>query len=160
MADLLSKDMIADLILNIINILVLFFVTKALLYKPVKKFLNARKEKLDASLSDAQNAEKAANESKAKYDALLSDAEAVKAEAVKKAETEARQTAQKIIDDAKSEAKAIVEKGNKTAEAEHKKMIADAKDDIVDAALDVTEKLLGRSVKDEDNRRIIDSFFS
>ena len=45
---LVSKEMIADLIINIINILVLFFLTKALLYKPVKKYLNARRERLAA----------------------------------------------------------------------------------------------------------------
>ena len=43
MAELLSKDMLADLAINIVNILVLFFVTRALLYKPVKKYLAARK---------------------------------------------------------------------------------------------------------------------
>ena len=37
MAELLSKDMLADLIINIANILILFFVTRKLLYKPVNK---------------------------------------------------------------------------------------------------------------------------
>ena len=38
-------------------------------------------------------------------------------------------------------------------------MLADAKDDIIDATLDATGKLLGRVVTDEDNRRIIESYF-
>lgn len=113
MADLLSKDMLADLILNIINILVLFFVTKSLLYKPVKKFLNARAEKLNAAQKDAEDAKAQAEESKAKYDAVLSDAEQVKTEAVEKAEAEARAAAERIIAQAKEQAAETVEKGEK-----------------------------------------------
>ena len=159
MADLLSKDMIADLILNIINILVLFFVTKALLYKPVKKFLNARAEKLADAQNAAETAKTEAEKSKAKYDAVLSDAEKVKAEAVAKAEAEAKAQAERILAEAKAQAALTVEKGEKKAAAERDKMLADAKGDIIDATLDATEKLLGRVVTDEDNRRIIESFF-
>lgn len=159
MADLLSKDMLADLILNIINILVLFFVTKSLLYKPVKKFLNARAEKLNAAQKDAEDAKAQAEESKAKYDAVLSAAEQVKTEAVEKAEAEARAAAERIIAQAKEQAAETVEKGEKRAAAEREKMLADAKDDIIDATLDATGKLLGRVVTDEDNRRIIESYF-
>ncbi len=159
MADLLSKDMIADLILNIINILVLFFVTKALLYKPVKKFLNARAEKLEAAQKEAADAKAQAQTSKAKYDAVLSDAEKVRTEAVEKAEAEAKAAAERILAEAKAQAADTVETGRKKAESERKKILDGAKEDIVDAALDATEKLLGRVVADEDNRRIIDGFF-
>ncbi len=159
MADLLSKDMIADLILNIINILVLFFVTKALLYKPVKKFLNARAEKLEAAQKEAADAKAQAQMSKAKYDAVLSDAEKVRTEAVEKAEAEAKAAAERILAEAKAQAADTVETGRKKAESERKKILDGAKEDIVDAALDATEKLLGRVVADEDNRRIIDGFF-
>lgn len=159
MADLLSKDMIADLILNIINILVLFFVTRALLYKPVKKFLNARAEKLEAAQKEAAEAKAQAQTSKAKYDAVLSDAEKVRTEAVEKAEAEAKAAAERILAEAKAQAADTVETGRKKAESERKKILDGAKEDIVDAALDATEKLLGRVVADEDNRRIIDGFF-
>lgn len=159
MADLLSKDMIADLILNIINILVLFFVTKALLYKPVKKFLNARKERLEAAENAAEQAKTEAAAAKAKYDGLLADAESIKAQAAERAEKEAREQAEHIIAEAKTQAAAALEKSNKKAAAEHDRIIADAKDDIVNATLDATEKLLGRVVTDEDNRRIIESYF-
>ena len=62
---LVSKEMIADLIINIINILVLFFLTKALLYKPVKKFLNARRERMEAERQAAAQAQSDADRRKA-----------------------------------------------------------------------------------------------
>ena len=74
MAELLSKDMLADLAINIVNILVLFFVTRALLYKPVKKYLAARKEKAAAAAEEARAAKEQADAEKAKYEALLADA--------------------------------------------------------------------------------------
>ena len=43
MNGLISSEMLADLVINIINIVILFLVTKKLLYKPVKQFLDANK---------------------------------------------------------------------------------------------------------------------
>ena len=70
MAELLSKDMLADLIINIVNILILFFVTKKLLYKPVKKYLAQRKERTTAAEKEAQTAKVNADAERAKYEAL------------------------------------------------------------------------------------------
>ena len=36
-----------DLIINILNVVVFYLIIRLLVYKPVKKFLSARKEKID-----------------------------------------------------------------------------------------------------------------
>ena len=54
MGDLLSKEMLGDLIINIINIAILFFATKALLYKPVKKALDSRRAAQAKLLEEAE----------------------------------------------------------------------------------------------------------
>ena len=49
------SDAVKDLIINIINIIVLFVIVKSLAYKPVKKFLDARKARIDESLKNAES---------------------------------------------------------------------------------------------------------
>ena len=68
----MSKDLIADLLINIVSIIVLYLVVKKLAYNPVKKFLNARTEKVEAQKLEAAENLKEANEMKEKYDKDLS----------------------------------------------------------------------------------------
>lgn len=159
MADLISKDMLADLIINIINILILFFVTKKLMYKPVKKFLDKRKETQAAALSEAQEMKAKAGSDAEKYAELLKDAESIKANAVKDAEKEAALKAQNIISQAEKQAESIKKESLQKAEKEKEKMLADAKNQLGEMAVELSEKIIGREVSDADNRRIIDSFF-
>ena len=160
MADLLSKDMLADLVINIINILILFFVTKKLLYKPVQNYLAPRREKAAAAMKQAEDAKADADAEKAKYEALLADAETEKARVLEKAAEEARQNAEFVTEKAKRSAEAILAGANADAQAIRDKAAMESKDAITDIALEISGKLMGRAVTDADNRRIVDSFFS
>lgn len=159
MADLISKDMLADLIINIINILILFFVTKKLLYKPVKKYLDKRKEAQKAALSEAEAMKAQAQSDAEKYARLLENAESIKAEAVKEARKEAADKAQDIILQAEKQAQSIKKESREKAEKEKEKLLADAKYQLGEMAIELSEKIIGREVTDTDNRRIIESFF-
>ena len=50
----ITKDLIADLIINIGSIVVLFVIVKKLAYKPVKKFMDARTERVMAQKTEAE----------------------------------------------------------------------------------------------------------
>ena len=160
MADLLSKDMLADLIINIANILILFFVTRKLLYKPVKKYLAQRKERAAAAVKEAEDAKAQADAEKAKYEALLADAEAEKAKALEKSAEEARKEAADITARARKQAEDILAEAAADAQAVRDKAANDSRDAITDIALEISGKLMGRAVTDADNRRIVDSFFA
>jgi len=159
MADLISKDMLADLIINIINIVILFLVTKKLLYNPVKKYLDKRKLAQEDALTQAQELRAQARLDAEKYGGLIAEAESIKEEAVRKAEKEASVRAQSIISEAEKQSEAIRAQTLEKAEKEKEKMIADAKEQLGEIAIDISEKIIGREITDADNRRIIDSFF-
>ena len=160
MAELLSKDMLADLIINIVNILILFFVTKKLLYKPVKKYLAQRRERTTAAEKEAEAAKAGADAEKAKYEALLADAETEKAKVLAAASEQARQNAADITVKAQKQAETILAEAEADAQAVRDKAARDSKDAITDIALEISGKLMGRAVTDADNRRIVDSFFA
>ena len=79
----MSKDLIADLLINIVSIIVLYLVVKKLAYNPVKKFLDARTERVEAEKAEASKNLSEATEMKEKYDELLKDSENAKADAIK-----------------------------------------------------------------------------
>ena len=94
MGDLLSKEMLWDLVINIINILILFFVTKTLLYKPVKKVLEQRKAAQAKLLEEAEQQKTHAMEKKEQYDALMADSAAIRLTTMREAETQAKEKAE------------------------------------------------------------------
>lgn len=160
MNGLISSEMLADLVINIINIVILFLVTKKLLYKPVKQYLDTRKEKIAAQFDEAELSKKEADEAKAEYCELIENAQALFDRTVDEAKAEAKKSAERIVSDAKQQAGKIMEEAKLSAEAEHQKMLENAKSDIADVALQISNKIIQREITDADNRRIIDSFFA
>ena len=67
MDGLVISDAVKDLIINIIDIVILFVIVRALAYKPVKKFLDARKARIAKELEDAASAKSEAEAEAAKY---------------------------------------------------------------------------------------------
>lgn len=160
MEGLVISDAVKDLIINIVNIIVLFVIVKTLAYKPVKKFLDDRKAKIEKQLSDAAKANEQADEKAQKYETLLSDSRKECAELKLNAEREAKESADAIVEHAKKDADKITAKAREDAQREHDSKMAAMKDDITELAFDISKQILSREVSDEDNRRIAESFFN
>ena len=159
MGDLLSKEMLFDLLLNIINIVVLFLVTKKLLYKPVMKILEQRRENLRLARQSAEDEGKKALEAKEKYETMVADAQNVCKSITDKALNEADEKGRAIIDEANAKAKEIISKSEAQAEIIRNTAISDSKKDISEAAVAIAGKILARECNDEDNKAIIDAYF-
>ncbi len=156
----ISKDLIADLLINIVSIIVLYLVVKKLAYNPVKKFLDARTARVEETKSNAEKELSEANELKAKYDELLKSSEEAKAEALKEGVDAAKEEAKVIIDTAKEQAKEIVEKANKNAKEKEQELMNNSREQIIGLAIGASETLLKRELKDDDNKKIIDNFLA
>ena len=156
----ITKDLLADLVINIVSIVVLFLVVKKLAYNPVKKFMAARTEKVMAQKLEA---EKLAEEAQAKsfeYEELLKECENAKAQAIKEGEALAREESGQIVSAAKEKAQSIIDNANKKAEEKYNRMIDEANDYIVNLTIEASSKLLKREVNDEDNRKIVEAFLN
>ena len=160
MEGLVISDAVKDLIINIVNIIVLFVIVKTLAYKPVKKFLDDRKAKIEKQLNDAAEAQKQADEKAQRDEGLISDSKKECAELKVKAEREAKESADAILANAKADADNITAKAREDAQREHDAKIASVKDDITELAFDISRQVLSREVSDEDNKRIAEGFFN
>lgn len=159
MEGLVISDAVKDLIINIINIIILFVIVRGLAYKPVKKFLDARKERIANELSEASSARQTAGEELLKYKELTEKSKAEGTEIINEAERTAKENAAEIIDMAKKNAAEITEKARETAKKERETQIIAMKGDIAELAFDISKQVLSREVTDEDNMRIADEFF-
>ncbi len=68
------SSMPLQLVFHALLVLVLFFILGKLLFKPVQKILDKRKEMVQSSIEDAQQKQQQAQELKAEYDQKLAAA--------------------------------------------------------------------------------------
>ncbi len=154
----ITKDLIADLVINIGSIIVLFLIVKKLAYKPVKRFMDERTQRVNALKADAEAREKEAQEKIERYNVLLEESEKAKAQAVKVGEQQALEESKLIISNAKDKAQSIVENANKKAQEKYDSAIEEANDYIVNLTIDASSHLLKREITDEDNKKIVKDF--
>lgn len=117
-------------IAQIVNFLIIFFVLKKFLYKPLLKIIDERKKKIEEGLTAAEENNKKLTETIEKEQEIL-----------KKAQIEAR----KLIDEAKSKQDEIINKSEQTAKLRVEKMLADAKTQI-NSEVSIVEKRLASDV--------------
>jgi F-type H+-transporting ATPase subunit b len=147
-----------DLLLNILNIILLFLITRFLVYKPVKKFLNQRKERIEAEKAEAQQQMDEAQKLKDEYNSLLSEAEEKSRQTVLDGEEKARQQAMSIVEQAKKQSDEILADARQQATLEKEKTLSSLQGDVASLAVSISEKILAREIKDSDNKRIVDEF--
>lgn len=58
------NSVVSSLVLNLVNIVVLFVILRILVYKPVKKFMTERRERVESEMAEAKKTLKEADEAK------------------------------------------------------------------------------------------------
>ena len=148
-----------DLIINILNVVVFYLIIRLLVYKPVKKFLSARKEKIDKEREELSAARAEAETEKVNYGKLCDDAGKESAALLERTREEAEKTAAGIIGSAKADAEKLISDANANIAAREREAVSGMKDDVVDLSLSIASKLIARNIDNGDNRRLAADFF-
>ena len=147
-----------DILVSLLNLVLLFFVAKHFLYKPVKNMLAKRRAAIDGDYAAANAAKEEALANKAAYDEKLSGAKEEAENVIKNAVSVAAAREKEIIAEAKEKADGILRKAESDAILERKKAEEGIKREIVEVSAALTEKLIEREVSSDDHKRFIDSF--
>lgn len=149
-----------SIILHMINAAILFVAVYFLLYKPVRKFMTGRSERIAAQLNEAQEikneSEKALSESRIK----TLDADRNAADTIEKSAVQAQKNAGAIISDAENKAEQIISRAHDEAGRIMKETRESMEAEAAGLAVAIAAKILEREVNAEDNRNIIEKFLS
>lgn len=130
-----------QILLHLLNFVILFAILYFLLYQPVKKFMNQRREyyqKLDdTAKANLRKTEEQKREYEEKLCLVDGEIEAKKKEAYR---TMSEKNEKNLLR-AKEEAEKIVSDARKKAENERNALLEKARRDIADMAADATEKM-------------------
>lgn len=147
-----------NLVFTIINLLILYFLVKRFLFKPVQDIIAKRQEEVEAEFKKAEEAEKIADEIKVKYETSLAGVDDKKKEIVAEARQRANEEYDKIVAEANAQADKIVKNAKADAEAEKVKILSKADAEITEMVINATAKVVGAKVDVANDRALYDQF--
>jgi len=138
----LEMDTFLGMIPNLINfVLVAAFLT-FLLYKPVKKILQARAERVANELSDAEHKNLSAQELKTKYEKQVNEIEKERVSILDEARKQAGERRTQILDEAKTEAQDVKDRAARDIATEREQIKSAVVEAIVDISADMAARLI------------------
>ena len=145
-----------SLIIQAINFIVLLLVLHRLLYKPLMATMQERSNAIKKSLDEAQaaraEAQRQGEENAARLKAAYGEAAAIHDQARKDAAEEQR----RLIEAARAESQRMMESAKAQLEADVRRAREELRREVSEIAVAVAEKLIRKSLRDEDHRRIVD----
>jgi F-type H+-transporting ATPase subunit b len=142
----------------ILNLLLLYFVLRKVLFKPVTEFMENRTQSIKNSIDEAEKQKAEAIELKRSYEEQIAhakeDAEKIIREARAKAETEHEQ----IVAQARTEAEALMTRAREDIENERRQMISELRAQVAGLALAAATRVIEVSLDTEKNRALVDKF--
>lgn len=147
-------------IFTICNLLLLAWLFKKFLFKPVQDILDKRQAEIAATYDEADRANTAARELEIEYVQRLSAAKSEATDIVKTATLRATARSEEMLIEAKTEAAAIKTKAEADIESERKKAAASLKDDISGIAIEIAGKVVEKEIDPNTHKALIDDFIS
>ena len=152
----LDWQLVADSVLMIIAVFVLFLLMSYLLFNPARKFLNDRRDKIRGELETAKQNMEEADRLKQEYETKIKEidkeAEAILGEARRKALDNEKQ----IVAEAREEAARILDRARVEAELEKQKVADEVKREIITVSALMAGKLVASSIDTAAQNRLID----
>ena len=140
------------------NTVTLFLVLKKMLFKPVLQMIEDRQNEIDNMYREADESRHQAKALQTEYEEKFALASQEAERLVKDAVLRGQSREEEIVRQANAEADAIREKASADIAQEKKKAVAEAKGEISDLAVEIAQKMIGKSLDDKDQKRLVDSF--
>jgi F-type H+-transporting ATPase subunit b len=145
-----------SLAVQMVNFLFLLAILHRFLYKPLLAKMEERtvaiKNSLEAAEAARADAARQQEENAARLRAAYTEAQAIRAAALKEAGEEQR----KLVEAARREAHQLIESAKAQMESDVRRAREELRREVSEIAISVAEKLVRKSLRDEDHRRIVE----
>lgn len=141
---------------QVVNFLILLFILKKFMYKPILKVLDERKEKIAASLKNAEEIEKRLLETDEKIDKMMVKATSDIQKMMDESKKEAALLKEELTASAQKNAEEIILKGQETVKSEGEKMRQEIMVGVAQIVAKGMEKVTGKVLTKKDQQQLIE----
>lgn len=145
------------LIAQIVNFLILLFILNRILFKPLLKVLEERKQTIAKSLQEAEQISKELARATQKSQGLIEGASTQADKIVEEAKKAAEKIKEEQIQATKVEAENIFRKNRDNIELEKEKMRASLRSELQEVLVLAVEKVVGKTLSKEERETITKS---
>jgi F-type H+-transporting ATPase subunit b len=148
------------LLAQLINFILILFILRMLVYKPVLNMLATRKQKIQESLDYAEKVKiEAANQQK-EFERKLDDARREAQSTAASAQQAAERERQRILAEAQEEAQRIKESARGELDYERKQMVSELRQQVIDLSLLGAQRVIGANLDEKKSRQLVENFLN
>lgn len=151
-------DFTPTFVLVAINLLVLYFVLKKLLFTKFTAFMDKRATMIQESLEESQKAREFAETTQKEYAQKMRDSKAEVVKMLEEAKADTSKQSDELMKLAKVEAENLIVKAREEIERERDKMIKEVRSEVASLALAAASKVIEANLDTESNRRLVEKF--
>ena len=148
------------LVSQLVNFGLLAVILYLLLYKPVLRVLQERRERIARSMADIDAARESAARAQQEFDRKIAEAQRKAQEIIAQAAQNSEQVGAEIEAEARRKAEEIRTKAHEEAIMEKTRLLADAQNQIASLSMLATEHVLSTGLDERIQRKLIDQFLS
>jgi F-type H+-transporting ATPase subunit b len=138
---------------TLVNIGILFVVLRAILFKPVSKFMEDRAKKIQDAINQAEENKSQARLLREQFEAQIKTAREEAEFIIRSAREKAQEQAEEIIAGGKEKAEALLANARRQLEAEEQAALARFRAEAAALVVSASARLLRRELNQEDSRR-------
>ncbi len=146
------------LVSQIINFTLLAVLLYFVAYRPVMRMLDERSAKIKKGLEDAENASRRAAEIEQEFEQRMSEARRDGQEIMAQATQMSEKARQDILSKAREESRAMIDKAKEEIIRERELAMSELRSQVAELSLSIAEKVVGESLDDTRQRRLIADF--
>lgn len=154
----LALPVLSSMLISFAVLAVIFLILAKLLYKPVLKFIEDRKEIISKDINSAKTMEKEAEDLKASYEEKITGAKAESLEIIEGARKRAEELKENILKEARQEAAEIVERGRREANRQKEAALEEVKSQTGEMAILIASKIMEEELNKDKHVKLIDQF--
>jgi|ERR1051325_2361966 F-type H+-transporting ATPase subunit b len=148
------------LIVQIIAFIIVFLTLSAWVYQPMLNMMESRKQKIAQGLEDARVAAEARADAEKEAAKIIADAQTEASSIVREATERAATAGQDVKAAAEAEAARARAAAVAEAEIERNRILGDLRTQVASLAIAATNKLIGETLDEKQQRALLDEFFS
>lgn len=143
---------------QLINVAIVLVALYYMLFRPLGNMIRAREEKVARTLDEASDARERAAELEARYDQKLKEAQREIQRMMEEAQQASERRRQDLLARAQEEAERTLQRAKDEIAREREQAVAAIRQEMASLAVAAASQVVGRSLDDEDQRRLVEEF--
>ena len=150
------NPMTSTIFWSIIVFAILIIVIWKFVAKPVNNMLTRRQNEIQESVNSAEKQKEEAEKYLDEQKRLVEEAKREARDIIEEGKDTAKRLKDEIEEKAGEKSRALLETAQEEIKAERERSVVAVKDQIVNLALDATQKIIGKSLSEEEHKKLIE----